>query len=47
MLVIDRHYRLTLREATGDFHRDYFPVRAVRGFMFEYPTLNTIKDNIY
>lgn len=46
-LVIDRHYRLTLQEATGDFHRDYFPVRAVRGYMFEYPTLNTIKENIY
>ena len=46
-LVIDSHYRLTLQEATGDFHRDYFPVRAVRGYMFEYPTLDTIKDNIY
>ena len=45
--ILDQHYRLTLREATGDFHRDYFPVRAVRGFMFEYPTLNIIKDNIY
>ena len=46
-VVLDSHYRMTLHEAAGDFHRDYFPVRAVRGFMFEYPTLNTIKDNIY
>ena len=46
-LVIDRHYRLALREATGDFHRDYFPVRAVRGYMFEYPNLSIIKENIY
>ena len=45
-VILDDHYRLTLHEATGDFHRDYFPVRAVRGFMFEYPALNTIKDNI-
>lgn len=46
-VVLDEHYRLTTYEAAGDFHRDYFPVRAVRGYMFEYPTLNTIKDNIY
>ncbi len=46
-LVLDRHYSLTLHEATGDFHRDYFPVRAVRGYLFKYPTLNTIKANTY
>lgn len=44
-VILDSHYSLTLHEAAGDFHRDYFPVRAVRGFMFEYPTLNTIQEN--
>ena len=46
-LVLDQHYRLKLQEAAGDFHRDYFPVRAVRGYMYEYPTLSTIQENIY
>ena len=46
-VVLDNHYGLTLYEATGDWHRDYFPVRPVRGFMFEYPTLSTIQENTY
>jgi hypothetical protein len=46
-VVLDNHYGLTLYEATGDWHRDYFPVRPVRGFMFEYPTLSTIQEYTY
>jgi len=47
IIVLDRNYRFTTYQATGDWHDDFFPVRPVRGFMFEYPTIKTINDNIY
>ena len=44
MLVLRKDYSLELMKVNGDWHRDYFPVRAVRGYMFDYPTLTTIKE---
>lgn len=45
--VLDRNYRFTFRSATGNYYDQFYPVRPVRGYMFEYPTLQTIKDNTY
>ena len=47
LLVLDKNYHFTPYKALGDWHEDYYPVRPVRGFMFEYPTLKTINDNSY
>ena len=47
IVVLDKNYRFTTYKAIGDWHDDYFPVRPVRGYMFEYPTLKTIQDNTY
>ncbi|MBQ8466233.1 MAG: hypothetical protein IJ546_00890 [Prevotella sp.] len=40
LLMLDPDYRFTLQEAVGEWHSDYFPIRPVRGWMYEYPTLN-------
>ena len=47
LLVLDKNYHFTPYKALGDWHEDYYPVRPVRGFMFEYPTLTIINDNTY
>ena len=47
MMVLQPDYSLTLQNTVGDWHDDYFPVRPVRGFMFDYPTLEDIEDNTY
>ena len=47
LLVLDKNYHFTPYQALGDWHEDYYPVRPVRGFMFEYPTLETIEENSY
>ena len=47
LLMLDGNYRFTPYKALGDWHEDYYPVRPVRGYMFEYPMLNTIDDNTY
>ena len=38
LLMLDTDYRFTLQEAVGEWHSDYFPIRPVRGWMYEYPT---------
>ena len=43
-LVLDRNYKIAFYEALGDWHEDYYPVRPVRGYLFEYPTIKTIND---
>ena len=45
--VLDRNYRFSFRNATGDYYDEFFPVRPVRGYMFEYPTLKTIEENTF
>ena len=47
LLVLDKNYHFTPYKALGDWHEDYYPVRPVRGFMFEYPTLTIINENTY
>lgn len=47
LLMLDGNYRFTPYKALGDWHEDYYPVRPVRGYLFEYPTLTTINDNTY
>ena len=45
--VLDSNYRFSFCNATGDYYDEFFPVRPVRGYMFEYPTLKTIEENTY
>ena len=45
--VLDRNYQFSFCNATGDYYDEFFPVRPVRGYMFEYPTLETIEENTY
>lgn len=45
MLVLRKDYSMELMKVNGDWHRDYFPVRAVRGYLFDYPMLTTIQSN--
>jgi hypothetical protein len=47
MMVLKPDYSLTLQTTVGDWHDDYFPVRPIRGYMFDYPTLNDINNNTY
>jgi len=47
LLILGDDYKFILREALGDWHTDYYPVRAVRGYMFDYPNIQTIEDNTY
>ena len=47
MVTLDRNYKLRLYETVGEWHADYFPIRPVRGWMYEYPTLQTINDNTF
>ena len=44
VVVLDRDYQFSFYHATGDFYDSFFPVRPVRGYMFEYPTLENIED---
>jgi len=46
IMVLKPDYTLTLEQATGDFHDDFFPVRPVRCYMFNYPTLQEINSNL-
>ena len=45
--VLDRNYRFSFYRATGDYDNEFYPVRPVRGYMFEYPTLKIIQDNTF
>lgn len=45
LLMLEPNYSFIATPAIGDWHNDYYPVRPVRGFMFEYPTLKTIKEH--
>ncbi len=47
LMVLDKNYELTLYEAVGDWYTDCYPVRAARGYMFDYPTLKDIENNTY
>ena len=46
-MVLDKNYELKLYEAVGDWYTDCYPVRAARGYMFDYPTLKDIENNTY
>ena len=43
LLVLDGNYRLIRYDVLGDWHEDYYPVRPVRSYTFEYPRLEEIK----
>ena len=43
LLVLDKNYRLIGYDVLGDWHEDYYAVRPVRSYKFEYPKLETIK----
>ena len=43
LLVLDKNYRLIRYDVLGDWHEDYYAVRPVRSYKFEYPKLETIK----
>ena len=43
LLVLDKNYRLIRYDVLGDWHEDYYPVRPVRNYKFEYPKLEVIK----
>ena len=45
VMVLDREYHLQLMEPLGDWSKDYFPLRPVRGWMFTYPKLSEIIKN--
>jgi len=45
--VLDKNYQFAFYKATGDFDNEFYPVRPVRGYMFEYPLLKTIQDNTF
>ena len=45
VLVLDKDYHFKLYETEGLWHDDYFPVRAIRGYMFTYPKLKELNDN--
>lgn len=42
-LIDDKTYRNSFRY---EWRNNYYPVRPVRGYMYEYPTLSTIKKNM-
>lgn len=46
VLVLDKNYQLyeAANGPDGTWRENYYPVRPVRGYMFNYPTLNTIQD---
>ena len=46
LLVLDKNYQLyeAANGPDGSWRENYYPVRPVRGYMFNYPTLNTIQD---
>lgn len=46
LLVLDKNYQLyeAANGPDGTWRENYYPVRPVRGYMFNYPTLNTIQD---
>ncbi len=46
LLILDKNYRLTRYDALGDWHEDYYPVRPVRSYKYEYPKLEIIKKHI-
>ena len=45
--VLDKDYHFAFYKATGDFDNEFYPVRPVRGYMFEYPLLETIQANTF
>jgi len=45
VVVLDKDYHFAYYRATGDYDNEFYPVRPVRGYMFEYPLLGTILDN--
>jgi len=47
LLILGSDYTIESRAALGDWHTDYYPMRAVRGYMFIYPKLQTIKERTY
>jgi len=47
LLILGADYSLVARAAEGEWHADYYPVRAVRGYMYQYPALETIEDNTF
>ncbi len=46
LVVLDKNYNLyeAATGANGPWRENYYPVRPVRGYMFNYPTLNTYQD---
>ncbi len=54
LMVLDKDYKLHmiddktyLGEDSLEWRTNYYPVRPVRNYMFEYPTLKTIQENTY
>ena len=47
VVVLDKDYHFSFYKATGDFDNEFYPVRPVRGYMFEYPLLKTIEENTF
>ena len=53
LMVLNPDYTIQLIDDTTnrnayryEWRNNFYPVRAIRGYMFEYPTLTTIKKNI-
>lgn len=46
-LVMDGNYHIAMYQAIGEWHENYYPIRPVRGYQFEYPTLQTINQYAY
>lgn len=46
LLVLDKNYQLyeAANGPDGSWRENYYPVRPVRGYMFSYPSLNTIEN---
>lgn len=45
IMVLDTNYHLELKEARGGWSDDYYPIRAVRGWLYTYPKLSDIVKN--
>ena len=46
VMALDSNYQLQLLQAVGRWSDDYYPLRAMRGWMYTYPKLSDIQKNI-
>lgn len=46
--ILDEDYKITFYDnVTSEFRHEYYPVRPVRGYMFEYPNLDKLNEYDY